>query len=459
MKRLSADDPRSAAVTTRVSRSDGGGGADPGPSVRGAIIRFAVAGLVALAVLAVAGGLVLRQLSEDEAVDDARRLATLAGRGVVEPRFTDAALDGRPAALAALDRAVQERVLSEDVVRVKIWAPDGTIVYSDEPRLIGRRYPLGADELEALGAGVTDAELSDLAKPENAFERDEGSLLEVYLPIRTPQGRPALFELYQRQGAIDASGRRLLVAVAPVVLGSLLLLWLIQLPLAWSSARRLRDGLREREQLLEAALESSSVERRRVAADLHDGPVQSLAGLSYSLAAAAERAPADTDPATVRALEEGADAAREGIRRLRAAVVEINPGRLHDEGLSAAVADLAGALRERGVAVEIDVPADLAVAPATEQLLYRAAGEALRNVADHADAKRVSLSVSTGDGRARLRVADDGRGFDPGTRARRREEGHLGLALVEDLAVHLGGSAEVRSSPGEGTVVELEVPA
>ena len=170
----------------------------------------------------------------------------------------------------------------------------------------------------------------------------------MYLPIRSPDGRLALFELYQRESAINASGRDLLVAIAPVLLGGLLLLWLIQLPLAWSSARRLRDGLRERERLLEAALESSSVERRRVAADLHDGPVQNLAGLSYSLAAAAQKAPAETDPATVRALEEGADAAREGMRRLRAAVVDIAPGRLHDEGLAAAVADLAGPLRERG---------------------------------------------------------------------------------------------------------------
>ena len=56
-------------------------------------------------------------------------------------------------------------------------------------------------------------------------------------------------------------------------------------------------------------------------------------------------------------------------------------------------------------------------------------------------------------------MQDDGRGFDAATRARRRDEGHLGLALVEDLAAHLGGRAEVRSAPGEGTVVELEVPA
>ncbi len=60
---------------------------------------------------------------------------------------------GRPAALAELDRTVQERVLSEDIVRVKIWTPDGRIVYSDEPRLIGRRFTLGADEREALSAG------------------------------------------------------------------------------------------------------------------------------------------------------------------------------------------------------------------------------------------------------------------------------------------------------------------
>ncbi len=354
---------------------------------------------------------------------------------------------------------MQERVLSEDIVRVKIWTPDGRIVYSDEPRLIGRRYPLGPEEREALEAGVTDAELSDLSKPENVFERDDGSLLEVYLPIRTPEGRPALFEIYRRQSAIDASGERILIAVAPVVVGSLLLLWLIQLPLAWSTARRLRDGLREREALLEAALESSSVERRRVAADLHDGPVQNLAGLAFSLAAAAERAPADTDPDTVRALEDGADSAREGIRRLRAAVVEINPGRLHDAGLAAAISDLAGELRERGVTVEIDVPDDLALAPATEELLYRAAVEALRNAGAHADPSRVGVRVARIDGGARLRVEDDGRGFDAATRERRREEGHLGLALVEDLAAHLGGHAEVRSTPGEGTVLEVEVPA
>ena len=428
-------------------------------SVRGAVARYAIAGLIALALVAVGGALVLDRVSEDEAVEEARRLATLAGRGVVEPALTDGALAGRPEALEALDLVVQERVLSDDVVRVKVWTPDGRIAYSDEPRLIGTRYVLGEDEQQAFATGDTEAEVADLSKPENRFERDEGSLLEVYLPIRTPDGRQALFELYRRESAVTASGRDTLVAIAPVLIGGLLLLWLIQLPLAWRGARRLEAGARDRERLLEAALESSAMERRRVAADLHDGPVQSLAGLSYALAAAAQRAPEGTDRATVDALREGAESAREGIRRLRAAVVDINPGRLHDEGLAAALDDLAAPLRARGVEVRLDVPADLAIPEGAEQLLYRAAGEALRNVAAHADAGHVGVSVVRDDGRARLRVQDDGRGFDAATRARRRDEGHLGLALVEDLAAHLGGRADVRSAPGEGTVVELEVPA
>jgi two-component system, NarL family, sensor kinase len=442
-------------MTTTAERSRAGSE----PSVRGAILRFAVAGLVALAVLAIGGILVLRDLTESEAVEDARQVATLAGRGVVEPALTDAAFAGRPLGLEELDTVVQERVLSEDVVRVKIWAPDGRIVYSDEPRLIGRRYPLGADELEALADGQTEAELSDLSEPENAFERDEGSLLEVYLPIRTPGGRQALFELYQRESSIEASGRDIALAVLPVVAGSLLLLWLIQLPLAWTTARRLRDGLRERERLLEAALESSSFERRRVAAELHDGPVQDLAGLSFSLAAAAGRAPEGTDPATLGALGDGADAAREATRRLRAAVVDINPGRLHDEGLAAAIADLAAPLAARGVRVEVDVPPDLPLSPPAEELLYRAAREGLRNAGAHSGAGRVAVRAAVAGGRATLRVEDDGRGVDAATRERRREEGHLGLALVEDLAAHLDGHARLRSSPGQGAVLEVEVPA
>jgi signal transduction histidine kinase len=69
------------------------------------------------------------------------------------------------------------------------------------------------------------------------------------------------------------------------------------------------------------------------------------------------------------------------------------------------------------------------------------------------------VTLSTEGGRARLQVRDDGRGFDAATRERRRAEGHLGLDLLEDLVRHAGGRADVRSSPGGGTEVDVEVPA
>ena len=125
------------------------------------------------------------------------------------PAITDALLAGDPAAVARVDRVVKRDVLDVSLVRVKVWTRNGTVVYSDEPRLIGSRYVLGAGEHASIDSGQIEAEVSDLAKPENRYERRRGKLLEVYLPIRTPSGEPLLFEAYFRYGAVQTSGRRL----------------------------------------------------------------------------------------------------------------------------------------------------------------------------------------------------------------------------------------------------------
>ena len=83
---------------------------------------------------------------------------------------------------------------------------------------------------------------SDLSEPENRYERHRGKLLEVYLPVRTPGGRPLLFESYQPFAPVSASGRDIWREFAPTLLVALVLLWLLQLPLAWSFVRRLRQG-------------------------------------------------------------------------------------------------------------------------------------------------------------------------------------------------------------------------
>src|SRR4051794_2637242 len=168
------------------------------PSVGAAVAKFAVGGLIALLVLGAAGVWALARLGRDEAIRDAKSSTALVGRDIVQPSLSDALFRGDPAARARLDRVVRTRVLGGDFSRVKVWAPSGRILYSDRKELIGATYRLGEDDLAILRSGGVDAEISDLSRPENRFERDAGKLLEVYMPLATPSGRPVLFETYLR---------------------------------------------------------------------------------------------------------------------------------------------------------------------------------------------------------------------------------------------------------------------
>ena len=423
--------------------------------MRHPVAQFAVAGLAVLAVFGAAALLALRGLGNAEALRDARQFATLAGQGIVEPTVAPGLLRGGPEAIAAVDRIVQERVLGERVVRVKLWARDGRIVYSDEPRLIGARFPLDEEKLDVLRSGATNASLSDLSGLENRYERGQGDLYEVYLPIRAPDGTPLLFETYQRRSAVASTGRRIWMPFAALMLGSLVLLWLVQVPLAWRLDRKLRRSQAEREALLVRAVEASDDERRRIAADLHDGPVQDLAGISYSLSAAAQT---EGSPGARETLRQAAAGTRDSMRRLRSLLVEIHPPNLRASGLEAALADLLAPLQARGAETSLTVDPALGLDEDAERIVYRAAAEALRNVERHADANRVAVDVEErGDG-VRLAVVDNGVGFGPGDRERRREEGHVGLSLLEELAARAGGRLAVRSAPGDGTTFELELP-
>jgi signal transduction histidine kinase len=329
------------------------------------VAQFALAGLAVLAVFGAGSVLALRALAQDEALRDARQFAMLAGQGIVEPTIGPPLLSGDAAAIATVDRVVQERVLGERVVRVKLWDRDGRIVYSDEPRLIGSRYPLDASKRDVLRTGTTRAELSDLSGPENRYERDQGDLYEVYLPVRAPDGTPLLFETYQRRDAVAATGRRIWIPFAALMVGSLVLLWLVQVPLAARLGRRLRRTQEEREALLVRAVEASVDERRRIAADLHDGVVQDLAGISYSLSAAAQ---SDGSPATRETLASAAAGTRDAMRQLRSLLVEIHPPNLRASGLEAALADLVAPLRARGIEAEVTVDCEPPLADEDERL-------------------------------------------------------------------------------------------
>jgi two-component system NarL family sensor kinase len=428
------------------------------PSIAREVTKFVSASLAASLVFVLASPLLLRHLGRSEAVRESRITARLAAAGIVEPNLDDDLLRGDRQALARLDRVVQERVLSNDIVRVKIWSSDGRILYSDEPRLIGAHYPLGEEEQDVLASGEVDAALTDLDRPQNRFERAEGELLAVYSRVRTPDGTPLLFEVYERYDSVVAGGRRIWLTFLPALLGALVLLWVVQVPLAYRLARRVREGDEDREILLRRALDASNDERRRIAIDLHDDVVQNLAGVSYSLAAAVESAPAArADPELRATLEESAATTRGSVRRLRALLPAIHPPNLLKSGLEPALADVIAPLERRGIHAELAVDSALSLAPQTEAMIFRAAREAVRNVLEHAEATRVAVRVESSNGLTRLTVEDDGTGFDHDQRARRREEGHIGLELLEELAARENAHVDIRSEPGRGTSFVLEV--
>jgi signal transduction histidine kinase len=403
---------------------------------------------------------ILQRTGQSEAIRDAQRETRLAGEAVVAPQILAGLLRGDPGAIARLDATVQSHVLRDPVVRVKIWDANGKILYSDEHRLLGSSYRLGADELAALRSGGVDAGISDLSKPENRFERSQRKLLEVYLGIRGPGGVPLLYENYLNYSSVANSGNRLWSKFAPGLLGTLGLLELAQIPLAWSLARRLRRGQQERELLLRRAVEASDMERRRIARDLHDGVVQALVGVSYSLSASAARLRGEASGGGVEAevVDQAARATRENVRSLRMLLFEIYPPTLQRAGLRAALADLVAPLRARDIATEIDLDPDLVIPPQAEPILYRVAQEAVRNVASHAEASHVRICATHEDGCAVLSVEDDGRGFVPGPARRAEDKRHFGLRILHDLAQDAGGTLTIDSKPGGGTRVRIEVP-
>jgi two-component system NarL family sensor kinase len=277
------------------------------------------------------------------------------------------------------------------------------------------------------------------------------------LPIWTPGGHELLFEAYLRFDSVAASGRELWQAFLPVLAVALVALTLLQIPLAYRLARRVHEGQRDRERLLQRAIDSSNVERRRIAGDLHDGPVQQLAGLSMSLAAKAD-ALSSVDPGVATVLRDAASRTRHGVRSLRSALMGIYPPTLERAGLAAALSDLAAPLTQYGLEVELDVPSDLTLPPEVEALLFRASQEAIRNVVSHSEAHRVRLQVAADDGAAVLQVADDGKGFSAERQTQARADKHLGLQLLSDLAHDANGSFDVTTAPGEGTRIRLQVP-
>jgi two-component system NarL family sensor kinase len=424
-----------------------------------AVARFLIGSVVAIAVISVGGYFALRHAAVDEATRATRDRARAAGQLVEGAGLRDGILRNDRRAIRHLDNLVLGQVLGGTIVRVKLWSRSGKIVYSDEPALIGQRYPLDAGKRRLFATGGAEAEVSDLSKPENRYERAQGKLLEAYTPIRTPNGTQVMFEIYERNSSVTANASRLLATFAPPLVAGLVVLMLIQVPLAWSLARRLQRGHEERELLLASAVEASTQERRQIAADLHDGVVQDLAGVAFGLAPLAIAAERRSDEDEARELSKAIDRLRQGVRALRTLLVELHPPNLESAGIRVALSDLLSPLNAGGIATSLDVDELADGAGANDPLVYRVAREAIRNARVHGEPTTVRVALThPSPALTQLVVTDDGKGFTADARERRGAEGHVGLTLLEGLVEQAGGTLVVDSSPGAGTTVTLEVP-
>ncbi|MFF7329518.1 GAF domain-containing protein [Streptomyces sp. NPDC008150] len=197
-------------------------------------------------------------------------------------------------------------------------------------------------------------------------------------------------------------------------------------------------------------------ERSRLAHELHDAVSQKL--FSLRLTAQAAAALVDRDPARAKGeLQQVAALAAEAVDELRAAVVELRPTALDEDGLVATLRNQVQVLdRAHTARVTFTARGVRALPAAQEEALLRVGQEALHNALRHADARLVEVTLSRSGRGALLRITDDGDGFDPG--AVRAAGRHLGLVSMRDRASGAGGNLSVRSEPGRGTTVEMEVP-
>jgi two-component system, NarL family, sensor kinase len=422
-------------------------------SPRRVFVQLALGVVAALLVVGVVGTLAARQLAEREAVNDAATMADVLAEAVVEPSLTDALLAGDPAAVEAFDQVARDRLLSDTIVRVKLWNADGRVLYADESQLIGRTFPLSDEQRSALTQPATVADVSDLEESENAFESAD-RLVEVYRPVWTPSGQVALFEIYGSYDPVGARTSQLWRGFAGVTASSLVLLVVVVSPIVWHLVRRLRRAEEQQIDLLQRAVDASSDERRRIAASLHDGPVQELAATSFTVAGASATAGASGQRALARDLDAAAAAVRSSIRSLRTLLVDIYPASLARSGVVAALHDLAQTTRRDDLVVHVDAADedDLAMSTDAQRLVHRVAQECLRNAAKHAGPATVTVSLHRdGPGTVVLDVVDDGAGFDVDAARGAPSEGHLGLQLLADAASVPGALLQVSSAPGRGT--------
>lgn len=199
-------------------------------------------------------------------------------------------------------------------------------------------------------------------------------------------------------------------------------------------------------------------ERKRVAENLHDGPVQQLVGLGLTLDALAAEL-RDVAPSASELAGRAATAARDSVKALRRAIFDLHPVALEELGFAAATRALVQRLEWRGARVSLDLTAADGLSATNRTVAFRIVQEAIANVVRHAEPTAVSIVARAQADSIVIEVVDDGRGFDARDARPRIEGGHIGVAAMTERAALAGGRVTIESAPGRGATLRLVLPA
>jgi signal transduction histidine kinase len=213
----------------------------------------------------------------------------------------------------------------------------------------------------------------------------------------------------------------------------------------------------ERGQLLDRTVQATEQERKRIAVELHDGPVQRLTALDLKLTWIGGEVERGQMQVTGQ-LQNVQSLLREQIGQLRQMMTQLRPPILDERGLEAALRDHLVSPEER-LKLQVSVEASLLtrLASAQEIILYRVAQEAVANVLKHAQAEHAWLTLQERSGQVLLEIKDDGVGFDP-LLASRSRNGHFGILGMRERVEMAGGTWDIQSAPGQGTLVRASLP-
>jgi signal transduction histidine kinase len=390
-----------------------------------------------------------------------------------------------PQHIWTLSHLLSQTELGRQIVTFKVWDQKGGIIFSSNPALIGRVFPIDED-LAAAWQGKVAANISNLQGDENVEERQKYSqLFQVYSPIRlNSTGRIiAVAEFYQTVDALQADINTARWQTWLAVGLTMLLIYLALLGFVRTTSNTigrqrieltnqvthlselLKQNAELRQRVQRAAANSATVNERflrRISAELHDGPVQELGAALLRMDRVIGQEQSVQTPLPNSIYQEQLPAIKKSlqnaIQEVRALASGLGLPQLEGLGLEELLRRVVNAHERRtGSRVKLSTENLPKQADLTMKItLYRMVQEALNNAFRHAGGAGQTVSVKGEPDRIRVEVSDQGHGFDV-NRSFDWEQ-HLGLAGMRERVESLGGAFNIESGPEHGTRVSASLP-